>query len=89
MTHAAQLEMDAKPSDKSVQSMHEFTNNFATTLRMALHNTFRYGQGTRDMCGPTGKCALVLCIQYEVLTSLLLHLTLLCLYLIAFISRIP
>ena len=54
MTHAAQLEMDAKPSDKSVQSMHEFTNNFATTLRMALHNTFRYGQGTRDMCGPTG-----------------------------------
>ena len=30
-----------------------------------------------------------LCIQYEVLTSLLLHLTLICLYLIAFISRIP
>lgn len=24
------------------------------TLRQALHNTFRYGQGTRDMSGPTG-----------------------------------
>lgn len=54
MVHAAQLELDANPKDKSVLNMHDFTNNFATTLRTALHNTFRYGQGTRDMCGPTG-----------------------------------
>ena len=27
---------------------------FVTTLRTALHNTFRYGQGTRDMAGPSG-----------------------------------
>ena len=54
MCHASQLELDDKPNDKAVQNMHAFTNNFAGTLRMALHNTFRYGQGTRDMCGPTG-----------------------------------
>jgi isocitrate dehydrogenase len=29
-------------------------NTYVTTLRRALHNTFRYGQGTRDMAGPTG-----------------------------------
>lgn len=27
---------------------------FTSSLRSALHNTFRYGQGTRDMAGPTG-----------------------------------
>lgn len=27
---------------------------FSETLRKALHNTFRYGQGTRDMAGPEG-----------------------------------
>jgi isocitrate dehydrogenase len=28
--------------------------NYCTKLREALHNTFRYGQGTRDMAGPEG-----------------------------------
>lgn len=28
--------------------------NFTTLLRKALENTFRYGQGTKDMAGPTG-----------------------------------
>ena len=28
--------------------------NYTETLRTALHNTFRYGQGTRDMSGPAG-----------------------------------
>jgi len=27
---------------------------YTSTLRQALHNTFRYGQGTRDLCGPEG-----------------------------------
>ena len=27
---------------------------FTKALRQALHNTFRYGQGTRDMAGPEG-----------------------------------
>ncbi|KAL7543489.1 hypothetical protein ACHAXR_012773 [Thalassiosira sp. AJA248-18] len=54
MTHASQLELDANPNDKSIISKHAHINNFADTLRTALHNTFRYGQGTRDMCGPTG-----------------------------------
>lgn len=31
-------------------AMYEFTS----TLRRALHNTFRYGQGTRDMAGENG-----------------------------------
>jgi hypothetical protein len=54
MTHAAKLEADAKPKERKVQEMKEFVDNYAKTLREALHNTFRYGQGTRDMCGPTG-----------------------------------
>jgi len=28
--------------------------NYTNTLRLAMHNTFRYGQGTRDMSGPNG-----------------------------------
>lgn len=28
--------------------------NFTSTLRKSLHNTFRYGQGTRDLSGPGG-----------------------------------
>ncbi len=51
MNHAAQLEYDADPSTKE---NYEKTLNYTTTLRLALHNTFRYGQGTRDMSGPTG-----------------------------------
>ena len=52
--------------------------------------------GVSEPMPVAGKSALVMlfhmnCVfnQYEVLTRLLLHLTLLCLYLIAFISRIP
>jgi len=54
MCHAAKLEADAKPNDKKAQNMKGFVDNYAKVLREALHNTFRYGQGTRDMCGPTG-----------------------------------
>ena len=28
--------------------------NFTSLLRKALENTFRYGQGTKDMAGPSG-----------------------------------
>ena len=44
MNHAAKLQYDADPSAKET---YEKTINFTTTLRLALHNTFRYGQGTR------------------------------------------
>jgi len=54
LRHAAMLEMEANPNDKQKQEMHAYVNNFSDTLRTALHNTFRYGQGTRDMTGPTG-----------------------------------
>ena len=40
--------------DVQTKKVHAFVSNFNETLRLALHNTFRYGQGTRDMCGPTG-----------------------------------
>lgn len=29
-------------------------SNYTNCLRQSLHNTFRYGQGTRDLAGPTG-----------------------------------
>jgi len=51
MNHAAALEYKADPSAKET---HDKVLNFTKTLRLALHNTFRYGQGTRDMSGPTG-----------------------------------
>jgi len=51
MNHAAKLQYDADPSAKDV---YDKTMNYTATLRLALHNTFRYGQGTRDMSGPTG-----------------------------------
>lgn len=54
MDHAAALELAENPNDKSVQQSNQYIENFIKTLREALHNTFRYGQGTRDMCGPTG-----------------------------------
>ena len=51
MKHAAALEGSKSPDGKAVQ---ERVENFTDTLRKALHNTFRYGQGTRDMSGPEG-----------------------------------
>lgn len=36
------------------QEMKQDMSNYIKTLRRALHNTFRYGQGTRDMAGPAG-----------------------------------
>ena len=54
MDHAAKLELEANPKDNEAKKVQAFVANFNETLRLALHNTFRYGQGTRDMCGPTG-----------------------------------
>ncbi len=54
MQHAATLEAEKYPEDHAKQVVKAQVFNFTTTLRGALHNTFRYGQGTRDMSGPTG-----------------------------------
>jgi hypothetical protein len=51
MNHAALLQLEA---DENYQGTYDEIMDFTTTLRLALHNTFRYGQGTRDMAGPTG-----------------------------------
>jgi hypothetical protein len=48
LDHSADLQ--EKKTGASSKPIHDFT----TILRKALHNTFRYGQGTRDMAGPTG-----------------------------------
>ena len=44
-------EEDGKP--ETVASPEE-VSHFTTSLRRALHETFRRGEGTRDMSGPTG-----------------------------------
>ena len=54
MQHAAKLQLDVNPSDADTLDMHKKVSTFTTTLRLAMHNTFRYGQGTRDMSGPDG-----------------------------------
>ena len=54
MQHAAQLQVDKNPTDIEAQTVQAKVMNFTTTLRTAMHNTFRYGQGTRDMTGPSG-----------------------------------
>jgi len=54
MQHAATLQHEANPEDVEKKLVYERVMNFTETLRHALHNTFRYGQGTRDMSGPSG-----------------------------------
>lgn len=54
MQHAAVLQAEASPTDKDAEVVRDQIINFCTTLRSAMHNTFRYGQGTRDMSGPSG-----------------------------------
>ena len=46
MEHSATLHFDAEKKTR----VFEFTK----TLKNAIHATFRYGQGTRDMAGPEG-----------------------------------
>jgi isocitrate dehydrogenase len=50
MQHAAKLQLDKGGSADE----HEKVMIWTTMLRKAMHNTFRYGQGTRDLSGPTG-----------------------------------
>lgn len=54
MEHAATLQAEKNSSDAALQETKDKIFNFTSTLRVALHNTFRYGQGTRDMSGPSG-----------------------------------
>ena len=54
MQHSATLDAEAHPDDMEKQAVKAKVFNFTETLRTALHNTFRYGQGTRDMAGPAG-----------------------------------
>ena len=51
MNHAAKLQYEA---DESYKPTYDEVLKYTKTLRLAMHNTFRYGQGTRDMAGPTG-----------------------------------
>lgn len=50
MLHSAELAHATGGKASSLDDMKRFTK----ALRQALHNTFRYGQGTRDMAGPEG-----------------------------------
>jgi isocitrate dehydrogenase len=54
MQHSATLDAEKHPDDVTKQTTKDQVFNFTSTLRTALHNTFRYGQGTRDMSGPAG-----------------------------------
>ena len=54
MQHAATLDAEKFPDDMDKQAVKAKVFNFTETLRTSLHNTFRYGQGTRDMAGPSG-----------------------------------
>merc|ERR1719512_486168 len=54
MQHSAKLELDANPDCEKAKETHAKVTNFTYILRHAIHNTFRYGQGTRDMSGPNG-----------------------------------
>lgn len=51
MNHASLLQYEA---DESYKATYDQVTHYTKTLRLALHNTFRYGQGTRDMAGPIG-----------------------------------
>ena len=50
MKHAAALDLERGGNKDD----HEKVVVFTDQLRKAMHNTFRYGQGTRDLSGPSG-----------------------------------
>jgi len=52
--HAATLDVERNPGDENKVTAKDQIFNYTGTLRKAMHNTFRYGQGTRDMSGPSG-----------------------------------
>jgi isocitrate dehydrogenase len=54
MEHASDLQVALKPGNEEALLVQAKVHNFTTTLRTAIHNTFRYGQGTRDLTGPSG-----------------------------------
>jgi isocitrate dehydrogenase len=54
MNHAAMLDAETNPDNEEKQDVMAKVLNFTETLRTAMHNTFRYGQGTKDMSGPSG-----------------------------------
>lgn len=54
MQHAATLDCEKNPGNEAKEIVKGKVFNFTETLREAIHNTFRYGQGTRDMSGPSG-----------------------------------
>jgi len=58
MSHSADLLRASASASPKAQAealaKAERVTTFVTTLRKAMHNTFRYGQGTRDMVGPEG-----------------------------------
>lgn len=54
MQHAAVLDAEKDPNDEVKTDVKEKVINYCAQLRTSMHNTFRYGQGTRDMSGPSG-----------------------------------
>ena len=61
MNHSATLQLqesrereDSGDQDSSEREEAEAILRFTELVKKAMHNTFRYGQGTRDMAGPTG-----------------------------------
>eukprot|EP01039_Chlorochromonas_danica_P014513 gene14513-16958_t len=54
MNHSADLLVQQNPNSAEAKSTAKATREFTELMRKALHNTFRYGQGTRDMAGPEG-----------------------------------
>jgi isocitrate dehydrogenase len=54
MQHAATLQVERSNNSAQAVDVKEKVDTFCVTLRRAIHNTFRYGQGTRDMAGPSG-----------------------------------
>jgi isocitrate dehydrogenase len=54
MQHAAALDVERNPGNATKEIVQKKVKNYTETLREAIHNTFRYGQGTRDMSGPGG-----------------------------------
>lgn len=54
MNHSADLLVQQNPHSEEAKATAKKTHEFNDLMRKALHNTFRYGQGTRDMAGPEG-----------------------------------
>ena len=67
LNHGAELAANSTSSFSSLQKSQ--TIKYTNMLRTALHNTFKYNQGTRDLSGPSGRFIIIIIIVIVIIIN--------------------